>query len=246
MQRSCTFFSLVRALCAVAFFAIFLPLPSAIAQCRGSWEPGLGTPGPNGEVYAVVRLPNGDIIAGGLFDTASDAFCSNIARWNGMSWSSLGEGTNGAVRALLVLANGDLLAAGQFDRAGGTPARNIARWDGSSWRPLGPGLGSPVAGRVNALVQMPNGDVIAGGGFGIAGTLTVRDIARWDGRAWNAINVTGEDQGEVNAMALLPNGSLVVGGGFGAFEGISNTHLVRWDGSSWYSMAPPPLGDQPY
>jgi hypothetical protein len=79
------------------------------------------------------------------------------------------------VTALTVLPNGDLVAGGQFTSAGGwfASASNIARWNGTSWSALGSGISGPIPpsvhARVVALTTLPNGDLVAGGGFNIAG-----------------------------------------------------------------------------
>lgn len=57
-----------------------------------------------------MRLPSGDIVAGGDFTTAGGVPASRIARWDGASWSALGTGMNDSVYALSVLPTGDLVA----------------------------------------------------------------------------------------------------------------------------------------
>ncbi|MCX5689915.1 MAG: hypothetical protein NTV94_09075, partial [Planctomycetota bacterium] len=79
-------------------------------------------------VNSLTVWPNGDLVAGGAFRTAGGAITSNIARWNGTGWSSLGTGTNNAVFALAVLPSGDLVAGGSFTAAGGLPSTSIARY----------------------------------------------------------------------------------------------------------------------
>ena len=68
-------------------------LPSAdyIARWDGSVWTALGA-GMGGEVYALTRLSNGDLIAGGLFITAGGITVNHVARWNGSVWSPLGSG----------------------------------------------------------------------------------------------------------------------------------------------------------
>ena len=54
-------------------------------------------------------------------------------------------------------------------------------------------------GQVLALIEQ-NGDIIAGGHFTRAGSVTVNHIARWDGAGWSALG-TGMD-GAVFALAV--------------------------------------------
>ncbi|QYU66619.1 hypothetical protein J4558_16775 [Leptolyngbya sp. 15MV] len=105
----------------------------------GNWSAlgSLREGGMGGSVFALAVLPSGDLVAGGNFATAGDVSASNIARWNGSSWSALGSGVTGGgqpfVSALAVLPSGDLVAGGSFTTAGGASASRIARWNGSSW-----------------------------------------------------------------------------------------------------------------
>jgi hypothetical protein len=138
--------------------ALVLIAPMARAQCTPGWSPGIGVPGINGIVNALVVMPNGDLVAGGQFSSAGGVAANGIARWNGASWSPLGAGVSGAVNALTVRPNGDLIAGGDFISAGGSPAFFIARWNGTAWAALGSGMDDAVT----SLATLPNGDVVAG------------------------------------------------------------------------------------
>jgi trimeric autotransporter adhesin len=191
-------------------------------------------------VTALAALPNGDVIAGGLFGTAGGGVAANIASWNGSTWSPLGSGVDGQVLCLLTLPNGDLIAGGGFVMAGGGPVNNIARWDGSSWSPLGTGMaGGASNNNVNALGLLPNGDVVAVGNFVSAGGVTSNGVARWDGANWHdyagGITFLLPFLG-VQAVTVLPDGDIVVGGLFATVGGVSASNVARWDGSSWTTL----------
>lgn len=132
---------------------------AAMDPATGHWSP-LGS-GIDGTVYSLAALPNGDLVAGGIFTAAGGVTASNIARWNGNAWSPLGSGTNSSVLALTTLPNGDLIAGGAFTTAGTASASRIARWNGLAWSPLGGGMNDAVM----ALTTLPNGDLVAGGSF---------------------------------------------------------------------------------
>jgi hypothetical protein len=187
----------------------------------------------NNWVADLAVLPSGDLVAAGEFGTAGGVPANGIARWNGSSWAPLGSGTNSNVRALAVLPNGDLVAGGGFGTAGGVPAARIARWNGASWSPLDTGM-SRAPGydfSVNALVLLPNGDLIAGGRFSTAGGVAANHIARWNGTQWSPLG-SGLNQA-VWALEVLPNGDLVAGGEFTTAGGVTANRIARWDGSSW-------------
>ena len=85
-------------------------------------------------VNTMTVFDNGDgpaLYAGGQFTVAGGQPASNIARWNGASWTALGSGTDGRVVELVVLDRGTgpaLYAGGNFINAGGTQVNHVARW----------------------------------------------------------------------------------------------------------------------
>jgi hypothetical protein len=86
--------------------------------------------------------------------------------------------------------------------AGALPAQCPPNW----W----PGEGFDMRGgsatdAVDALAEMPNGDIVAGGQFSIAGGVAVNNIARWDGQVRTPVG-NGIQGGAVRALAVLPNG----------------------------------------
>ena len=92
--------------------------------------------GLDGDCYALC-VYDGKLIAGGYFSIANCTLATNIASWDGSSWSPLGSGMNSIVNALAVYGN-KLIAGGMvYHRRGGVSANGIASWDGSSWSPLG-------------------------------------------------------------------------------------------------------------
>lgn len=142
------------------------------------------------------------------------AQCSN-------TWTAVGALPSSA-RALAVLPNGHPVAAGLFTF--GTTFTTVAEWNGTAWAPLGGG----VSGTVNAMLTLPNGDLLVGGFPSTAGGVTVGYVARWDGTTWSAF---GSSQGDfsngIQTMHLDANGDVVVGGYF---------HPYRWDGTAWVPL----------
>jgi len=198
-------------------------------------------PGATDHVYALLVLPNGDVIAGGSFVVAGGVPANGIARWNGLAWAPLGSGVAGSlatVKSLTMLPNGDVVAGGQFTVAGGVPASNIARWDGTAWSPLGAGIG----GFVHAVTTLPDGDVVAGGSFLLAGGIACRSVARWDG-AWSPLGLGVSDT--ILALTALPNGDVVAGGNFlGAGSSVAG-RIARWDGVAWSTFGTGVSGASP-
>lgn len=197
-----------------------------IARWNGTaWSPlGLGIDNNsfNGHVNTLAEMPNGDIVAGGVFANAGGGSAQSIARWNGTAWHPLAEGLDGPAYAMAVLKSGELVVGGTFSVAGSVSASNIARWNGESWTALAEG----VENSVRALAVLPNGDLVAGGLFTEAGNGEANYIARWDGLGWSPI-AAGIDS-FVFALATLTDGSLAIGGDFEYADNDLSRHWAIW------------------
>ena len=86
-----------------------------------------------GIARAVFVLPNGDVLVGrGCHEPTANPD-SGLARWNGATWSGLGDGLEPStpaqqvdVRAFALRGNGDLIVGGDFSGAGGVVSRQLA------------------------------------------------------------------------------------------------------------------------
>ncbi len=187
---------------------------------------GSGFPVDSARVDAVLTF-QGDLIVGGTFTKAGSpgpggVAVKNIARWNGVSWSALGEGLGGiwggGVSALAIF-QGQLIAAGSFE--GG-----VARWNGATWQTLGGGI---AVGSVTDLI-VHDSMLVAAGYFSEAGGQPAAGIARWDGVSWSEMG--GGANGPVWDLTVY-NGQLVAGGDFSSAGGQPTRGIARWNGSSW-------------
>jgi hypothetical protein len=221
------------------------PNPTGLALWNGTtWQPFASST--DGSVAALARMPNGDIVAGGLFSSFGGTPAASIARWDGGAWHPLGSGVNSLVHSLLVRPDGDLIVGGQFSTAGGVLSPGIARWDGSSWHALGGGLSIPnFPPSAWTLANHPDGSLLVGGEFGGAGGTPVANVARWDGSSWSAL---GAGLGpvafvisSVRALHVLPDGSVLAGGRFTTSGGTPLRNVARWDGVNWTEVPGPDL-----
>lgn len=198
-----------------------------------TWDPAtanwsaLGT-GIVGNVYALAVMANGDLVAGGNFNSVG-----NVVRWNGATWSPMGSGVSGIVRALAVMWNGDLIAGGDF-----LPSC-VARWDGTSWIPVGYGGAPGMNGPVHALATTPTGLLYAGGEFTTADGASANHVARWNGAYWTAMGVgaTNGMDDTVRCLVTHPSGQVFAGGDFLTATSILVNHIARWNGGVWQSLA---------
>jgi hypothetical protein len=214
-----------------AAFAILL----TVGGCMPLYGTAVGNPGLDQSAWALESFNDGNgsqLYAGGYFANAGGVSATDVAAWDGTSWSAVGSGPNiGPVQDFEVYYDGRtvaLYAAGGF--AG--PSGGIARWDGSSWTTIG-----TTNGNVIALGQF-NGDLYAGGAFNDVNGTAASYIARWNGTSWSAVG-SGTNQ-VVWALYPFDDGSglkLYVGGMFTAAGGSPAANVARWDGTSWSSIA---------
>ncbi|MBM3960577.1 MAG: hypothetical protein FJ306_01535 [Planctomycetes bacterium] len=182
-------------------------------------------------ILALLALPAGDVLVAGQFAAGAGGSITNIARWNGSTWSSLGAGLGSfvtdPVRTLALLPGGDVVAGGDFTTTGtGLAANRIARWNGTTWSPLGLGLNNLVF----SVVTAPNGDLYAAGTFTQAGSVPAANVARWNGTAWSALPGLPASQGL--RLAMLPDGDLVAAGQTWP-TATSQPLVARWNGAGW-------------
>jgi hypothetical protein len=193
-----------------------------------------GAPSGSNTTVEALCVYNGNLYAGGIFDSAGgNKLANGIAMWNGTTWSTFGRGaisTNSAAVASvssLVVFNGNLYAAGMFDSIGGVAARNVAEWNGTTWSALGKGVYAVPSGNVDGAASLCvyNGSLYAGGEFDSSGAVAAKNIAAWNGTAWSALG-TGTDS-NVTSMVVY-NGGLYVGGAFRSAGGHSVNYLAEW------------------
>lgn len=227
----------------------FWGLGQFVAKWNGSYWSGLGE-GIGSETYNVyvnaLAISGSDLYVGGNFTKAGGGAVTNVAKWNGTSWSGLGPGLSSQVRALAV-SGGDLYVGGDFLAAGGVSTGNfIAKWDGSSWSALGAG----VNGSVRAIT-VSGTNLYLGGDFtsaGIFGEASASRVAKWDGSNWSSIGAG--TSASVNTL-VLSGSTLYVGGNFvyvtnSGSGAVQANRIAVWDGNGWSHLAGSGVNDQVY
>src|SRR5258706_3404920 len=218
---------------------------NGIAKWDGTRWSALGSGVGVGEVKAVAVYDDGSgpaIYVAGTFASAGGLSASNIAKWDGASWSALGSGTDGVVHALCVYDDGSgpaLYAGGEFSTAGGVFSPRIARWNGATWSALGSGISPTIGTLVRSLQVFDDGAGLAlfvGGVFFHAGGLSTNYVARWNG-AWAALG-TGTN-GQVLSMLVFDDGSgtgLCLSGAFTVARGSRCIGIVPLTAAGWTTL----------
>ena len=81
-----------------------------------SWSDKFGVPGVDNYVHALA-VKGTDLYVGGRLQVASNMDASYIAKWDGSSWSTLGDGVNGYVYAIVPGPADTVYIGGTFTRA---------------------------------------------------------------------------------------------------------------------------------
>jgi len=178
---------------------------------------------------------NGELYVAGRFDGAGGPdgiSVSQIAKWDGSTWSDVGGGITGTQVLGMGVHDGRLYVTGNFTAAGGVPARGVACWDGSAWSALTPGF----SGNVYDAISYDEGN---GAELYVVGSFTsdldgnpMSHIARFNGFGWEAVS-DGLDGGNGFGLATWDDGtgeSLYVGGSFDFADGKTSAGIAQWSG----------------
>ena len=169
-----------------------------------------------GGIYAL-SVYNGNLYAGGKFDSAGTVAANNLAMWNGTTWSAVGTGLNDSTIQSLTVYNNELYAGGflgSYNKSWGT----IDRWNGINWYTVGNGfLGNSYNGsKINALCVYDSA-VYATGAFDSIGGIAAAGVASWNGVNWARLSFGINGQGQAISVydsELYVAGLIHYAGGF--------------------------------
>ncbi|HEX5624962.1 MAG TPA: T9SS type A sorting domain-containing protein [Saprospiraceae bacterium] len=219
----------------------------AAASGIGKWDGSKWSsiPSPDGFLSNIhtIQEYHGELYAGGNFEINSFGLDYSIAKWDGANWSRVdklevatNEAIEGSVRALVVV-NDRLFVAGGFTKAGDRYPINIAEWDdrNQNWKILDDGGANQGIHDGSIQVLERSGKVLyAGGDFAVAGGVSAKRIAKWNGSNWESLG-TGENNGLNGSVycILVDNDDVYVGGYFSRAGTEASFHVAKWNGSKW-------------
>lgn len=192
------------------------------------FDPGMGA---DGTVHALAALPDGGVVIGGEF-TVVDGFARNgIARLNGDGSVDVtfNPAIDDFVFALAVQPDGRILIGGEFRSVNGIARSRVARLhtNGSLDTTFDPGSGFNDS--VRAVLALPGGRVLVGGGFSRIDGQALSGIAllRADGSVDPAFEPGNGFDGTVLGLALQADGKLLAVGDFSAVNGYPRYGIAR-------------------
>jgi hypothetical protein len=205
---------------------------------------------------------NGKLYVGGNFMKAGTVTANGLACWDGAQWNKLGnDSINGVTRRLvyvydslpndtvytggfvyqLFAHNNKLYVGGWFHKAGDKTTEGLAAWDltNESWETLNGGLASNYEyDQVHAYAfEAKDNDIYVGGKFNRAGGVPVKNVAKWDGTNWYALDSI--DTFAVYDLEFDPSGTLY-SAAFNASDPENKSCGIRkWNGTQWDSLPNP-------
>lgn len=190
----------------------------------------------------IIRYHN-EIYIGGTMDTINGKITNGIAKWDGITWSAVGDNsyphtlTDYWVYASFI-KDDKLYVTGGFPTAGADTCNSVAYWDGTNWS--GMNFPSDFDGETpkNFGIVFYKGEWYVGGNClnYINGNLN-HDIARYDGISWKQVG-SGLKGGFsfINDMVVYQD-ALYVCGYFRSIDGNAGNKIMRWDGDKWHDVA---------
>ena len=229
------------------FWNVFQPCVgcNGVAVWDGvSWTP-LGN-GVNNDVLSVT-VWNNQLVIGGDMTQADGVPVARIAKWNGLTWESVGPigSFDNDIRCMTEF-EGELWIGGDFNNVGGQgPLDGLVKYDEVAANWIGGNSGVDLIGGVNESVRVlyvnPNdGNLYMGGEFpelwdgdALAEDFNMGGIAMYDGSNWTPL---GTGLNEYCRAMHEYNGDIIAGGYFTTAGGVSANKIAKWDGTSWTAM----------
>ncbi len=149
---------------------------------------------------------------GGAFATAGSTPVSNIAKWDGTTWSTLGTGVTGnsGIYDGWVFTiedfNNELFVGGNFDSAGGVLCSQVAKWNGNNWAALGNGLTGMNGGLAGPVYDFAvfNNKLYSAAWCSYSDSTYIGTVANWNGIDWS-ITGNGLNNGNTICLAIYYN-----------------------------------------
>lgn len=184
----------------------------------------LGTGAAGGDVFNLVVMPNGDVIASGSFTSMGGVANTNrIARWSisAQAWQSISSAFVGTeIRTMTVDSSGLLYVGGVFTSIGGVASTNVHSYNGTIWV----AVAAIAAGGVSAL---------AASGTVIYAAVENTNVQKLVAGAWTNIGTVTGGGADPQALAVDARGFLYAAGDFTAIGGVSANYIAVYNGTAW-------------
>ncbi|MDX2284707.1 MAG: T9SS type A sorting domain-containing protein [Bacteroidia bacterium] len=189
-----------------------------------SFNPGTGF---DNEVYALVLLPDGNIIAGGSFSACDGTPQRRLSRLD--PYGSLDAAFDPGARFFLTRVYAMARQPDGKIVAGGIGRNGIMRLNANGVRDAAFNPGSGFDEQIHSLVLQPDGKILAGGEFTSFHASVQNRITRLnaDGSSDAAFDIGAGFDETVRAVALQPDGKVLAAGSFTTFDGTPRGGIAR-------------------
>ena len=216
----------------------YLDNTSAFARWNGTlWDTVPGGRIAGGGILKDIIVYNNEMYICGTFDSVGSLPAKGIAKWDGTTWSMIGNNYNftlaGNFLTKMIFYHGELYVAGNMQDPQGNGCR-LAKWDGVSWQFLTT-IGN--SGLNIWDLEVYNDELYVAGGFDYGGGNPGACIIRWNDTTWR--DVGGSVQmGTLNQYPVVKemcvhNGQLYCVGNFEKIGGVNALGLASWNGNQW-------------
>ena len=202
-------------------------------ELDAGFDPGAAAEDSFGVVQTLAVLPDGGVIAGGLFTKFDGWSCRGLVRLDArgavdFDFAPALDSSMGwpGVSRLLRLADGSLLIAGRFDRVGGETRAGLARLKATGELDpdfaFAPAWGTTSDEPVADFAVQPDGRILVGGDFESIDDRPRRGLARFlstgeldlDFDPGDGLQRMDGTAGRASALALMADGGVLVVGDF--------------------------------
>ncbi len=186
-------------------------LANKIARWDGSNFNLLGNGFPGAQVASTpsMLVYNSDLYVFSQLDTAGTIPVSNAAKWDGANWSGVGAGLNQWPIASTVHDSSIYVGVNTSDTTS-----MVKKWTGSNWVNVGTSS-FDFSWNLVADLKSYNGCLYATGYFDTIGAVAAKNIARFDGVNWNAVDNGVDGMGQFFVeydSALYMTGDFITAG----------------------------------
>jgi hypothetical protein len=218
-------------------------MDSGVAFSIDPTEPLLDPPG---RVHSLTG-DGTNVYVGGIFMRAGGVNATNLAKWNGAAWESIGstaagigafawqgEPVSGFINSLVWHDNA-LYVAGDFTRVSGLAITNFARWKNSTWDAPFAVNGFTVAlSKLNDdLYLTGNFDKVIASGISLPAT----NVFRLHVDAWTPLNSPLPKRQAIYTFGEL-NQQLFAGGAFAVIDGVAAGNIAKVVTPRWQAITP--------
>ncbi|MEO3427570.1 hypothetical protein AAFN88_01845 [Pelagibius sp. CAU 1746] len=196
----------------------------------------------------IAQAPDDALIIGGTFGNDEGRSIAVLRSENGEEWASLavqrgnGEPITGWISEIKSTSIAPLIAVGTEKIDGVDWMLTLQSEDGHSWTPVSPvdANGSRLKGWMTALVEAPDGSLIALSDKGTGEKTDIKFFRSEDGRVWTTVlHLTDNDgrplRGQISSVAITPSETLVAIGTSAAIGAnkVSSSIISSKNGQDW-------------